>query len=65
MSAWPKLVADCAEHRTEARRVPQTLEPLQTSLTLADRLVRVLDAIGLTPALECETVGMTTAFAAA
>ena len=35
MSAWPKLIADCAEHRTEACRVPQTLEPLQTSLTLA------------------------------
>ena len=32
MSAWPKLIADRTEHRTEARRVPQTLEPLQTSL---------------------------------
>jgi hypothetical protein len=52
MSAWPKLIADRTEHRTEARRVPQTLEPLQTSLTLADRLVRVLDAIVLAPAAE-------------
>jgi hypothetical protein len=45
MAAGPKLVADRTEHRTEARRVPQALEPLQTSLTLADGLVRVLDAI--------------------
>jgi hypothetical protein len=52
MSAWPKLIADRTEHRTEARRVPQTLEPLQTSLTLADGLVRILDAVVLAPAAE-------------
>jgi hypothetical protein len=50
MAAGPKLVADRTEHRTEARSVPQALEPLQTSLTLPDELVRVLDAIVLAPA---------------
>ena len=52
MAAGPKLVADRTEHGTEARRVPQALEPLQTSLTLADGLVRVLDAVVLAPAAE-------------
>jgi hypothetical protein len=52
MAAGPKLVADRTEHRTEARRVPQALEPLQTSLTPADGLVRVLDAVVLAPAAE-------------
>jgi hypothetical protein len=36
MAAWPKLVADRTEHGAEARRVPQALESLQTSLTLAN-----------------------------
>ena len=52
MAAGPKLVADRTEHGTEARRVPQALEPLQTSLTLADGLGRVLDAVVLAPAAE-------------
>jgi hypothetical protein len=64
MAARPKLVAYRTEHGTEARRVPQALEPLQTSLTLADGFVRVLDAVVLTPR-RWETVGITTAFAAA
>jgi hypothetical protein len=46
----PKLVAHRAEHGTEARRVPQALESLQTSLTLPDGLVRVLGAVVLAPA---------------
>ena len=50
MAAGPKLVADRTEHGTEARRVPQALEPLQPSLPLADKLVRILDAVILTPA---------------
>ena len=49
MAARSKLVTDRTEHRTEARRVSQALEPLQTSLTPADGLVRVLDAVVLTP----------------
>ena len=52
MAAGPKRVADRTEHGTEARRVPQALELLQTSLTLADGLVRVLDAVVLAPAAE-------------
>ncbi len=52
MAAGPKLVADSTEHGTEARGVPQALESLQTSLTLADGLVRVLDAVVLAPAAE-------------
>ena len=52
MASWPKLVADRTEHGTEARGVPQALEPLQPSLTLADRLVRVLDTVVLVPAAE-------------
>ena len=52
MAAGPKLVADRTEDGTEARRVPQALEPLQTSLTLADGLGRVLDAVVLAPAAE-------------
>ena len=32
--------------------MPQALEPLQTSLTLTDGLVRVLDAVVLAPAAE-------------
>ena len=52
MAAGPKLVADRTEHGTEARGVPQALEPWQTSLTLADGLVRVLDAVVLAPAAE-------------
>src|SRR6266851_2679577 len=52
MAAGPKLVADRTEHGTEARGVPQALEPSQTSLTLADGLVRVLDAVVLAPAAE-------------
>src|SRR5215470_4374904 len=54
MAAGPKLVADCAEHGTETRCVPQTLEPLRASLTLADGLVRVLDAVVLAPAAKME-----------
>jgi hypothetical protein len=50
MAAGTKLVADRAEHGTEARSVPQALESLQTSLTLPDGLVRVLDAVVLAPA---------------
>jgi hypothetical protein len=50
--ARPKLVADRTKHRTETRGVPQALEPVQTSLTLAHGLVRVLDAIVLAPAAE-------------
>src|SRR6266850_1453900 len=38
------------EDGTEARRVPQSFEPLQTSLAPPDRLVRVLDAVILAPA---------------
>ena len=52
MAARPKLVADRTEHGTEARRVPQALEPLQTWLTPADGLVRVLDAVVLAPPAE-------------
>src|SRR6266849_361896 len=52
MATGPKLVADHTEHGTEARRVPQALEPLQAALTLADGLVRVLDAVVLAPAAE-------------
>src|SRR5207245_2432653 len=65
MAAGPKLVADRTEHGTEARRVSQALEPLQTSFALADGLVRVLDAVVLRPPRRWETVGSTTAFAAA
>jgi hypothetical protein len=50
MAAGPKQVADRTEHRAETRRVLQALEPLETALTLADRLVRVLDAVVLAPA---------------
>jgi hypothetical protein len=52
VAARPKLVADCAEHGTKARRMPQALESLQPSLTLPDGLVRVFDAIVLAPAPE-------------
>ena len=52
MAPGPKLVADHAEHGTEARSVPQALEPLQTSLTLTNGLVRVFDAVVLPPAAE-------------
>lgn len=52
VAAGSKLVGDRAEHGTKARSVPQALEPLQTSLTLADRSVRVLDAVVLAPAAE-------------
>src|SRR5438552_3924303 len=52
MAAGPKLVADRTEHGTEACGVPRALESLQTSLTLADGLVRVLDAVVLAPAAE-------------
>jgi hypothetical protein len=52
MTARPKLAADRTEHGTEARCVPQALEPLQASLTLPDGLVLVLDAVVLTPAAE-------------
>jgi hypothetical protein len=37
------------EDGTEARSVPQALEPLPRSRTLADGLVRVLDAVVLAP----------------
>src|SRR5215813_2791781 len=50
MAPRPKQVADRTEHRAEARRVPEALEPLQTALTLADRLVGVLDTVVLAPA---------------
>ena len=50
MAAGPKLVADCTEYGTEARRVPEAFEPLETALTPADRLVRILDPIVLAPA---------------
>jgi hypothetical protein len=50
MAAGPKLVADCTEYGTEACRVPEALEPLQTAITPTDRLVRVLDPIVLAPA---------------
>jgi hypothetical protein len=36
MAAGPKLVADRTEQGTEARSVPQALEPLQTALPLPD-----------------------------
>ena len=49
MAAGPKLVADGTEDGTEARSVPQALKPLQRSLTPADGLVRVLDAVVLAP----------------
>jgi hypothetical protein len=52
MAAGPKLVADRTEHGTEARSVPQALEPLQTSLTLAMGLVRVLSAVVVAPTAE-------------
>jgi len=65
MSARPKLVAERTEYRTEARRVTQTLKPLQTSLPLADRLVRALGAIVLAPAAEMRNGRHQTAFAAA
>lgn len=57
MAPGPKLVADRTEHGTEARRVLQALEPLQPSLTLADGLVRVLDAVVLAPAAEIRIQG--------
>src|SRR6266446_9876812 len=50
MAAGPKLMADRTEHGTEARRVSQALEPAQPLLTLADGLVRILDAVVLAPA---------------
>ena len=50
MAAGPKLVADCTEYGTEARRVPEAFEPLETALTSADGLVRVFDPIVLPPA---------------
>ena len=40
MAARPKLIADRTKHRTETRGVPQALEPLQTSLTLAHGTIR-------------------------
>jgi hypothetical protein len=50
MAAWPKLVADRTEHGAEARRVPQALESLQTSLTLANaQLDLVLGALRDSP----------------
>ena len=52
MAAGPIQVADRTEHGTEARSVPQALEPLQTSLMLGDGLGRVLDATVLAPAAE-------------
>lgn len=52
MAAGPKLVADRTEHRTEARRVPEALEPLQTLLTPPDELMRILDAVVLAPMAE-------------
>src|SRR5262245_56491909 len=52
MAARPKLVADRTEDGTEARRVPQALEPLQPALPLANGLVRVLDPVVLAPAAE-------------
>jgi hypothetical protein len=54
-----------AEHGTEARSVPQALESLQPSPTLADGLVRVLDAVVWRQPRRWETVGITMAFAAA
>ena len=40
LAARPKLIADRTKHRTETRGVPQALEPLQTSLTLAHGTIR-------------------------
>ena len=66
MAAGPKLVADRTEHGTKARSVPQALEPLQTSLTLADGLVREFSTrLFWRQPRRWETVGITTAFAAA
>jgi len=65
MATGPKLVADRTEHRTEARRVPEALESLPISLTLPDRLVRVLDAVVLAPAAKMGHARITTLFAAA
>ena len=50
MAAGSKLVADCTEDGTEARRVPEALEPLETALSLANSLVRALDALVRAPA---------------
>jgi hypothetical protein len=52
MAAGPTLVADRTEHGTEARSVPQALEPLQTALPLAYGLVEVFGAVVLAPAAE-------------
>ena len=65
MAAGPKLVADRTEHGTEARRVPQALEPLQTSLTLADRLWEFSTRLFWRRPRRWETVGITTPLAAA
>jgi hypothetical protein len=62
MAAEPKLVADRTEHRTETRRVPQALEPLQTSPTLA---YEFSTRLFWRQPRRCETIGNPTAFAAA
>ena len=63
MAAGPKWVADGTEYGTEARRVPEALEPLQPALAPADRLVRVLDPIVLAPAAKMGDARNTAAFA--
>jgi len=50
IAAGPKLVADRSEHRAEARCMPEALEPLETALSLANSLVRALDALVRAPA---------------
>ena len=52
MATGPKLVADRTEHGTEAGRVPEALEALQTVLTPPDGLMRILDTVVLAPAAE-------------
>src|SRR4029453_3114275 len=52
MAAGPKLVDNRTEHGTEARRVPQALEALQTVLAPPNQLVPVLDAVILAPAAQ-------------